>query len=92
VSRPISAAKAALIRRSRGRAARETGGMKASSSSAARRRALRLYALGQALILAGAAGMAAWHSFVPMALAGSAALMLTVPIVKVLVARRRSAR
>ena len=32
----------------------------------------------------------AWtHSFIPMALAGSAALMLTVPLVKALVAGRR---
>ena len=57
--------------------------------SASRRRALRLYALGQALVVAGAAGMAAWHSYLPMALAGSAGLMLTLPLVKDLRRARR---
>jgi hypothetical protein len=33
--------------------------------------------------------MTALHSFVPMALAGSAALMLTVPLVRDLLDRRR---
>jgi hypothetical protein len=53
-----------------------------------RRRPLRLWLVGQATILAGAAAMAWTHSFVPMALAGSAALMLTVPLVKALATGR----
>ncbi len=48
------------------------------------RRPLRLWLAGQATILAGAAAMTWTHSFVPLALAGSAALMLTVPLVKAL--------
>ena len=52
------------------------------ASSPSRRRALRLYALGQGLVVAGAAGMVAWHSYLPIALAGSAALMLTLPLVR----------
>jgi len=43
-------------------------------------------------ILVGAAAMAWTHSFVPMALAGSAALMLTVPLVKAIAAGRRLRR
>ena len=54
-----------------------------------RRRPLRLWLAGQATILAGAAAMSWTHSFVPMALAGSAALMLTVPLVKALATGRR---
>jgi hypothetical protein len=54
-----------------------------------RRRPLRLWLAGQATILVGAAAMSWTHSFVPMALAGSAALMLTVPLVKALAAGRR---
>jgi hypothetical protein len=53
------------------------------------RRPLRLWLAGQATILAGAAAMAWTHSFVPMALAGSAALMLTVPLVKALLSGGR---
>jgi hypothetical protein len=60
--------------------------------SASRRRALRLYVLGQALILVGAAAMSWTDSTLPMALAGAAALMLTVPIVRDLAAGRRAAR
>ncbi len=52
-------------------------------------RPLRLWLAGQAMILAGAAAMAWTHSFIPMALAGSAALMMTVPLVKALAAGRR---
>jgi len=63
--------------------------MKTNLRSDSRRRALRLWLGGQALILAGAAAMSWTHSFVPMALAGSAALMMTVPLVKVLATRRR---
>ena len=58
--------------------------------SASRRRALRLYALGQGLVLAGAATMSWTQSTVPMALAGAAALMLTVPIVRDLAQGRRT--
>jgi len=54
-----------------------------------RRRPLRLWLAGQATILVGAAAMAWTHSFIPMALAGSAALMLTVPLVKALATGRR---
>ena len=52
-------------------------------------RPLRLWLVGQALILVGAAAMTWTHSFIPMALAGSAALMLTVPLVKALASGRR---
>ena len=54
-----------------------------------RRRPLRLWLAGQATILVGAAGMAWTHSFIPMALAGSAALMMTMPLVKALVTGRK---
>jgi hypothetical protein len=54
-----------------------------------RRRPLHLWLAGQATIVAGAALMSWTHSFVPMALAGSAALMLTVPLVKALASGRR---
>jgi uncharacterized membrane protein YcjF (UPF0283 family) len=57
-----------------------------------RRRPLRLWLVGQATILVGAAVMAWTHSFVPMALAGSAALMLTVPLVKAIATGRRIRR
>lgn len=58
--------------------------------SASRRRALRLYAAGQATIVVGAAAMTWTHSYAPMALAASAALMLTVPLVRDIAARRRA--
>ena len=51
-----------------------------------------LHFRGQATILAGAAAMAWTQSFVPMALAGSAALMLTLPLVKAIAAGQRSRR
>jgi hypothetical protein len=51
-----------------------------------------LWLAGQATILVGAAAMAWTHSFVPMALAGSAALMMTVPLVKAIAAGRRKRR
>jgi hypothetical protein len=54
-----------------------------------RRRPLRLWLAGQATILVGAAAMTWTHSFIPMALAGSAALMLTVPLVKAIATGRR---
>ena len=53
------------------------------------RRPLRLWLAGQATIVAGAAAMSWTHSFIPMALAGSAALMMTVPLVKALATGRR---
>ncbi len=60
-----------------------------TSRTASRRRPLRLWLAGQATILVGAAAMTMTHSFIPMALAGSAALMLTVPLVKALATGRR---
>ena len=54
-----------------------------------RRRPLLLWFAGLATILVGAAGMAWTDSFIPMALAGSAALMMTVPLVKALATGRR---
>jgi hypothetical protein len=63
-----------------------------NNDSASRSRPLRLWLAGQATILAGAAAMAWTHSFVPMALAGSAALMMTVPLVKALATGRRVRR
>ena len=53
------------------------------------RRPLRLWLAGQATIVVGAAAMTWTHSFLPMALAGSAALMMTVPLVKALASGRR---
>ncbi|MEO5687146.1 MAG: hypothetical protein ABIR54_07265 [Burkholderiaceae bacterium] len=53
------------------------------------RRPLRLWLAGQAAILVGAAMMAWTHSTIPMALAGSAALMMTMPLVKALATGRR---
>ena len=58
-----------------------------ASRPANRRRALRLWLAGQATIVVGAAAMSWTHSFVPMALAGSAALMLTVPLVRAIASR-----
>jgi hypothetical protein len=49
--------------------------------------AMRLYLLGQLLILVGAWLMDATHSMLPMALAASAALMLMMPLVRQLGAR-----
>jgi hypothetical protein len=57
--------------------------------TASRRRALRLYFAGQGMIVLGAAAMAWMHSFAPMALAASAGLMLTVPLVRDIASRRR---
>ncbi|MEO8312289.1 MAG: hypothetical protein ABI520_14040 [Caldimonas sp.] len=45
-------------------------------------RPLKLYATGHAALLAGAWAMSASGSMVPMALASSACLMLTVPLVR----------
>ena len=60
------------------------------NNTSSRGRPLRLWLAGQATILAGAAAMAWTHSFIPMALAGSAALMLTMPLVKALATGRRT--
>jgi len=60
-----------------------------ASTTSSRHRPLRLWLAGQATILVGAGAMSWTHSFVPMALAGSAALMLTVPLVKALATGRR---
>jgi hypothetical protein len=54
--------------------------------------AWRSYILGQTLIVLGAAAMVATESYIPMALAGSAALMLTVPLVRQIAARKRARR
>ena len=51
--------------------------------------ALRGYIVGQTLIVAGAAAMVLTESYIPMALAGSAALMLTVPLVRHIATKRR---
>ena len=61
-----------------------------STRTASRRRALRLYFAGQATIVVGAAAMTWMHSFAPMALAASAGLMLTVPLVRDIATRRRA--
>ena len=45
-------------------------------------RALKLYASGHLLLLGGAWAMSETGSMLPMALAGSACCMLTVPIVR----------
>ena len=49
---------------------------------AALARPLKLYATGHAVLLVGAAAMSATGSMLPMALAASACLMLTVPLVR----------
>lgn len=51
--------------------------------------ALRGYIYGQALIVAGAAAMVLTESYIPMALAGSAALMLTYPLVRQIATGKR---
>ena len=62
------------------------------NNTSSRGRPLRLWLMGQATILAGAAAMAWTHSFIPMALAGSAALMMTVPLVKAIAKGQRIRR
>jgi hypothetical protein len=62
------------------------------------RRSLKLYAAGHATLLAGAWAMHATGSMLPFALAASACLMLTMPLVRQLIAhaaarkRQRSRR
>jgi hypothetical protein len=53
------------------------------------RRPLTLYAAGQASVLAGAWAMHVTGSMLPMALAASAGLMLTAPLVRHFLARAR---
>ena len=60
--------------------------------AAAVSRPLKLYALGHAGLLVGAWAMHAWGSMLPMAMAASASLMLTVPLVRHFVARSRRRR
>lgn len=60
-----------------------------NTSRTAYRRPLRLWLAGQATIVVGAAAMTWTHSFIPMALAGSAALMMTVPLVRAIATGRR---
>ena len=54
---------------------------------AALMRPLKLYATGHAALLAGAWAMSATGSMWPMALAASACLMLTAPLVRHFIAR-----
>jgi hypothetical protein len=54
----------------------------ANRSRSALMRPLRLYAAGHALLLGGAWAMSATGSMLPMALAASACLMLTAPLVR----------
>lgn len=61
-----------------------------SNSPQSRRRAMRLYVAGQALIVGGAAAMSWMHSYLPLALAGSAALMMTMPLVRDIAVKRRA--
>ena len=46
------------------------------------RRTVRLYAMGQGVILLGAGLMDYFNSTVPLALCGSAGLMLCMPLIK----------
>jgi hypothetical protein len=55
-------------------------------------RPLKLYAAGQAALLAGAWATQATGSMLPIALAASACLMLTVPIVRHIAARATARR
>lgn len=55
-----------------------------------RQRNTRLYLLGQGLILGGAWSIEATGSFIPMALAASAAVMLSAPLVRDRYARLRA--
>jgi multisubunit Na+/H+ antiporter MnhG subunit len=53
-------------------------------------RPLKLYATGHVALLAGAWAMSATGSMLPMALAASACLMLTAPLVRHFLARAAS--
>ncbi|MBA3596937.1 MAG: hypothetical protein H0W40_06115 [Methylibium sp.] len=52
------------------------------------RRPLKCYLLGLALVVVGAGVMEWLDSWLPLALAGSASLMLTVPLVRQIAARK----
>ena len=54
----------------------------AKTTRAAVARPLKLYAAGQAIVLVGAWAMNETGSMLPMALAASACLMLTAPLVR----------
>ncbi|MBV9890728.1 MAG: hypothetical protein JO090_07575 [Rhizobacter sp.] len=54
----------------------------AKTTNSALARPLKLYATGHAILLGGAWMMQTTGSMLPMALAGSACLMLTVPLVR----------
>ncbi|MBA2722656.1 MAG: hypothetical protein H0U56_07100 [Methylibium sp.] len=54
------------------------------------RRPLQCYLLGLALVAVGAGVMEWLDSWLPLALAGSASLMLTVPLVRQIAARKAS--
>jgi len=53
------------------------------------RRPFQLYLMGLLCIFAGAWAMGEYHSMVPMALASSAGLMLSAPLLRVLLGRAR---
>jgi multisubunit Na+/H+ antiporter MnhG subunit len=55
-------------------------------------RTLKLYAAGHATLLVGAWAMHVTGSMLPMALAGSAGLLLTVPLVRHVIARAAARR
>jgi hypothetical protein len=55
------------------------------------RRPLRRYLFGLGLVVLGAGLMEWFNSWLPLALAGSAALMLTVPLVQQIATRKRGA-
>ena len=56
-----------------------------------RQRPVQLYFLGLSLILLGAWSIEATGSYVPMALAASAGLMLSVPLLRQRIARLKAA-
>jgi hypothetical protein len=58
-----------------------------SFSNLRQRRSVRLYAMGQGAILLGAGLMDHFGSVIPMALCGSAGLMLCAPLVREMGAR-----
>jgi hypothetical protein len=57
-----------------------------------RRRSFRLYLLGHGLILAGAWAIEATASMLPLALAASAAAMLSMPLLRDLLTRKQPPR
>ena len=61
------------------------------STALLRGRPFRLYLLGHGLILAGAWSIEATASMLPMALAASAAVMLSVPLLREILSRKKAA-